>query len=381
METRGGGRLFVEGSTLFVRGVLDLRDADSMRELLEGARRSFLSSGELLLDLSDCPGMDAVPAVLLFEYCRELSSRGVSVSRVGASPELERLFETFESYSELSRSSGGSKTRGLRDHFEDIGDGVVRVLDGLRGMTGFATSTVSSLAESVTRPASVRWHMVLYYMEEAGVKAIPIIAVLTWLLGTVLGYQAGYQMEGYGAEKYMPALLAYSITWEIGPMLAAVLVAGRSGSAFAAEIGTMKVRQEVDALEVMGFDVFGYLVTPKMLALLCVMPFLVLLANCSGIIGGLLSGGIFLGMPASVYMEQLGEALIPLDVVWGMIKSFFYAIIIANVGGYMGTKVRGGAAAVGKATTSSVVVSIFLVILVDALLSLLFVRIRPGLDV
>ena len=217
-------------------------------------------------------------------------------------------------------------------------------------------------------------------MEESGVKAIPIVATLTWLLGVVLGYQSGFQMRIFGAETFMPALLGYSITWEIGPMLAAVLVAGRSGSAFAAEIGTMQVRQEVDALRVMGFDTFSYLVTPKMIALLCVMPFLVLLANCAGIFGGLLAGTLFLDLPASTFISELGKALIPLDIIWGMIKSIIYAVIIANVGCFMGMRVRGGAAAVGKATTAAVVLSIFLVIIADALLSLLFVHIRPGLS-
>jgi phospholipid/cholesterol/gamma-HCH transport system permease protein len=223
--------------------------------------------------------------------------------------------------------------------------------------------------------------MVFYYMEQTGVKAIPIITVLCWLLGAILGYQAGYQMKNFGAELYMPALLAYSITWEIGPMLAAVLVAGRSGSAFAAEIGTMKVRQEVDALSVMGFNVFSYLVTPKMIALMFVMPILVLLANFAGLVGGLLAGGIFLNMPASIYLAELSKALIPMDVYWGMLKGILYAVLIATTGCYMGMRVRGGAAAVGRATTSAVVASIFLVIVSDALLSILFVHIRPGLSV
>ena len=205
--------------------------------------------------------------------------------------------------------------------------------------------------------------------------ALPIIVTLNWLMGVVLGYQAGYQMSQFGAELFMPALLAYSICWEIGPMMTAVLVAGRSGSAFAAEIGTLKVRQEIDALEVMGFNLYGYVVTPKMIALFLVMPLLVTVANFAGMAGGLAAGGMFLDMPATVYLNEARKALIPFVLFLQRLQG----PIIAVTGSYMGMRVRGGPAAVGKATTSAVVVSIFLVILVDALLSLVFVHLRPGL--
>jgi phospholipid/cholesterol/gamma-HCH transport system permease protein len=258
---------------------------------------------------------------------------------------------------------------------------VIDSITTIRGLGQFTIETLAALFHTICRPVSVRWSLTFYYMEQTGVKAIPIIMVLCWLLGTILGYQAGYQMRNFGAELYMPALIAYSITWEIGPMLAAVLVAGRSGSAFAAEIGTMKVRQEVDALRVMGFNIFNYLVTPKMIALMFVMPILVLLANFAGLLGGLLAGGIFLDMPASIYLSELSKALIPMDIYWGMLKGILYAVIISTTGCYMGMRVRGGAAAVGRATTSAVVTSIFLVIVSDALLSILFVHIRPGLSI
>jgi len=268
----------------------------------------------------------------------------------------------------------------IREHFEDVGDHLLKFMETVRGLWKFGCKTISEFVRTLGRPALIRWPQVFYYMDQAGIRAIPIIGVLCWLLGTILGYQAGYQMRNFGAELYMPALIAYSITWEIGPMLAAVLVAGRSGSAFAAEIGTMQVRQEVDALNVMGINVYSYLVIPKMVALMFVMPFLVLLANIAGLVGGLLAGGVFLGMPANIYLSELSKALIPMDIYWGMLKGILYAILVSTTGCYMGMRVRGGAAAVGRATTSAVVLSIFLVIVCDALLSILFIHIRPGLS-
>jgi len=363
---------------LAVAGVLDVEDTEYLRSFLENRRAAFLDAGRMELDLSAAPGIDTVPAVLLFEYMGSLRRAGVRTVMTNAPELVATLFRTFERNE--SRAGAGRGMHGLRHHFEDLGEAVYGFARTTVGLWFFFTSTMYALFDMVLHPRRIRWQMVLYYMEQTGVHAIPIVATLPWLLGTVLGYQAGYQMSAYGAEIYMPALLAYSITWEIGPMLCAVLVAGRSGSAFAAEIGTMQVRREVDALRVMGFDTFSYLVTPKLIALFFVMPFLVLLANTAGVLGGLLAGGIFLDMPASIYIRGLSEALIPFDILWGMIKAIVYAAIIANVGSYMGMQVRGGPADVGRATTSAVVTSIFFVIFADALMSLLFIHLRPGIQ-
>ncbi|MBD3277463.1 MAG: MlaE family lipid ABC transporter permease subunit, partial [Candidatus Aegiribacteria sp.] len=363
---------------LQVQGVLDDSDADLIRDFVRRRRKEIQDCGRFTLDLSGASGMDSVPALLLCKFMSELSRSGVRVTRENFSNALKDQFDTLTRFD--SREYEISGRTSFRDMMEFLGGTVGEFAQTLLELSKFFFETIGGFFTIIMHPLKARWSMVFYYMEESGYKAIPIVAVLTWLLGVVLGYQAGYQMRVFGAETFMPSLLGYSITWEIGPMLTAVLVAGRSGSAYAAEIGTMQVREEVDALRVMGFNVFDYLVTPKMLALLCVMPFLVLLANLSGMFGGLLAGSLFLDLPASNYINELGKSLIPLDIIWGMLKSVVYAVIIANVGSFMGMKVRGGASAVGKATTSSVVLSIFMVIIADALLSLLFVHIRPGLS-
>ncbi len=366
-----------DGSVGF-SGFLNQYDEESIEYFFRKNWNKLTSSRSISLNFGDCRGFDSVAAVLIFRYIRRLEADGIRVEFSNLSSDGAEFFDSFRQNE--PRTEKRKPRHGFRQHFEDVGEHVLDFVRTVRGLVDFALETLTVLFHTICRPVSVRWPLVFYYMEQTGVKAIPIIMVLCWLLGSILGYQAGYQMRNFGAELYMPALIAYSITWEIGPMLAAVLVAGRSGSAFAAEIGTMKVRQEVDALSVMGFNVFSYLVTPKMIALMCVMPILVLLANFSGLLGGLLAGGVFLGMPASIYLAELGKALIPMDIYWGMLKGILYAVIISTTGCYMGMRVRGGAAAVGRATTSAVVVSIFLVIVSDALLSILFIHIRPGLS-
>ena len=369
----------ISGSSFIFHGILEADEAHLIELTFEKYRKEILRSQKVTIDMSDSSGADTAAAVVIYTYCRKMKQRGVVVTTLGFSQDLQNLFSSFERH----EHSDPPKRRdiGFRKSFENIGDMVDDLWKTIKGLNTFLFDAVNALYTLLLSPRKIRWQMVFYYMEEAGLKSLPIVATLTWLMGTVLGYQAGYQLKMFAAGSFMPSMIGYSITWEIGPMLSAVLVAGRSGSAFAAEIGTMKVRQEVDALKVMDFSTFDYLVTPKLVALLFVMPLVVLLADCAGIMGGLLAGGIFLDMSADTYLHSISQSLIPLDFLWGMMKGLVYAVIIANTGCYIGMRVRGGAAEVGRATTAAVVYSIFLVILADALLSLLFVHIRPGIVV
>jgi len=359
------------GSEAVFNGVIT---ASHLRDVSR-ALDSLDTRGEVVLDFTGCSGFDGVVAARIWSGIRLLEGSGAKVRVNGLAPNLMKLLSDYTALDK--RDLPEDKQGWLFRHFSDIGEKVAAGIESARGLVNFSVNSTFSIIDALLKPKRIRWTLVAYYMEQAGVMAIPIIVALQTLLGFILGYQAGIQMGTLGAAKYMPKIIAYSVLWEIGPMLTAVLVAGRSGSAFAAEIGTMKVRQEVDALEVMGFNLCGYIVAPKVLALYAVMPFLVLLSNFSGLFGALLAGEIFLDIPARVFVEEIRTSLIPLDVYWGMIKSLFYSGIIAITGCFMGIRVRGGAAAVGRATTSAVVSGIFQVILADALLSLVLAELRP----
>ncbi len=340
---------------------------------------SLRAKQHVVMDFTEYDGMDTVAASGIYEGIRNLERAKIDVYMNGLLPRDQELLASFRRHEQSL--SAPRRSWSLKDHFEGVGDDVVASWETARGLWVFSKNTFSALVRVLTTPSLFRWHLTFYYMEHAGVRAVPIVGTLCWLIGTVLGFQAGYQLKSFAAEMFMPDLIAYSITWEIGPLLAAILVAGRSSSAFAAEIGTMKVRQEIDALEVMGFNIFEYLVTPKMCALFLVMPALVLMADFFGLLGGLLIGGWYLDMPASYYLSRLNFVMLPIDFWWGMLKGLVFAVIIANVGCYMGMRVRGGAAEVGRATTAAVVTAIFLVIMADALISLIFMEIRPTVQV
>ena len=367
--------LRVEGRRIVVTGPLGSEHEKELGSLLDGLSEALQGSGDVQLDLTECDSVETVAAAVLHRFRSGLESSGTGVRLVGASDDLLSLFDSFEAF---GGEEGHRPVRlRLRDAVEDIGQAGKSACSVLCGLWSFTGSTMSASLKGLLKPGTVRWGMVRYYMEQSGAKAVPIIAALCFLLGAVLGYMGGYQLKAIAAESFMPDFVAYAMLWEISPMLAAVIVAGRSGSAFAAEIGTMQVRQEVDALKVMGFNVFGFVVTPKMLALMCVMPFLVLLADISGVLGGMLIGSTYLDMPVSIYLSRIAFILYPIDVWWGMLKSIVYAVIVANVGCYMGMKVRGGAAEVGRATTSAVVAGIFLVIVADALIAIAYMHVRP----
>ncbi len=222
------------------------------------------------------------------------------------------------------------------------------------------------------RGRGLKWGAAIHQMVLAGVNSIPIVSLISLFMGLVIALQGAYQLQKFGATHFVTALVGVSMTRELGPLITAIIIAGRSGSAFAAEIGTMKVSEEIDALEAMGLDSVKYLVVPKYLALLVMMPCLTLLSDFAGIAGGALFEVYQLDQSLPLVILATRDALEMHDIWTGLIKSLVFALIITKVGCYEGFSVEGGAEGVGKATTSSVVVAIFLVIFADVLFTALF---------
>jgi phospholipid/cholesterol/gamma-HCH transport system permease protein len=207
---------------------------------------------------------------------------------------------------------------------------------------------------------------------EAGVRALPILSLITFFIGLILALQAAYELRRFGAMSFVASAVALSMTRELGPLITAVIVIGRSGSAFAAEIGTMKVTEEIDALETMAIDPVGFLVAPKFVAMIVMLPCLTIWANFMGVLGGSLFGVLKADFTFQRYITASLEALYLRDVITGLIKSFMFGITITAVGCQEGFNTGGGAEQVGRSTTKAVVVSIFLVILVDLIFTMLF---------
>lgn len=218
----------------------------------------------------------------------------------------------------------------------------------------------------------IRWRGAIKQAVLIGWDSIPIVSVIAFFVGLILAMQAAYQLEPFGATIYVANLVAVAQTRSLGPILTSIVIAGRSGSAIAAEIGTMKVSEEVDALRTMALNPVNFLVVPRFLAMVIVLPALVLIADIVGIFGAYIFSTGVLDITSVRFINQTASALVMKDVVTGLIKTVFFALIIVAIGCYQGFIVHGGAAGVGRSTTNSVVMSIFLIIFADVIFTALF---------
>ncbi len=253
-----------------------------------------------------------------------------------------------------------------------VGRNVLGLLRYASGLADLSSKAAYWVFVAPVKGRGLKWGSAIHQMVLVGYSAIPIISVISFFVGLVLAFQGGYQLTKLGAASFVPALVGISMTRELGPLMTAVVVSGRSGSAFAAEIGTMKVSEEIDALEVMGLSRIKFLVVPKYLAAIAMMPCLTIISDLAGILGGAAFGIYQLDQTFRLYLLATRDSLEMHDISTGLIKSMVFGAIITAVGCHEGFGVQGGAEGVGKATTSSVVVSIFLVIVADLLFTMTF---------
>ena len=207
---------------------------------------------------------------------------------------------------------------------------------------------------------------------EFGVRSLPIVGMICFLVGVIIALQSSYTLEKWGANRFIATLVAVSALREMAPLMTAILITGRSGSAITAEIGTMKVGEEIDALEVMGLSPIKYLVVPKFMAMVLAVPCVTVVAMFIMIFGGFFASVVVVGVDPSIYIDMTTDSLVEKDLVTGLVKSLFFGVAICWVGVYRGFQVEGGAEGVGRQTTSSVVTSIFLIIIVDLIFTVLF---------
>lgn len=258
--------------------------------------------------------------------------------------------------------------RQRRPVLERIGREALKAGDTGRRIVELLRDTILAVRVPFGR-RGIKWDRTIEQMALIGARGTPIVVFISFLVGVVLALNGAIQLRQFGAAIYIANLVAISMAREMAPLVTAVVVAGRSGSAIAAEIGTMVVSEEIDAMRTMALSPVRYLVVPRILALVFVMPLLTVLSNAAGIFGGYLIGVFALGLPGPGYVTQTVQALFIGDVLSGLVKSIVFALIIGFVGVYRGFAARGGPASIGLATTSSVVTSIFLCIVATAVIT------------
>ena len=255
---------------------------------------------------------------------------------------------------------------------ESVGRSAESALQQAAALLAFVGESALGFAGCVAHPARWRWRPILFNIRSAGFDALPIVGLLSFLLGIVVAYQGAGQLRQYGANIFVADLVGLSMLREFAPLITAIIIAGRSGSAYAAQIGTMAVTEEIDAMRTLGIAPLELLVLPKLIALVIVLPLLTVFADVLGVFGGMIMARAQLGVGFGEFLERFAKAVSITSYAVGVGKAPVFAAIIAVVGCFQGFRTQGGADSVGRQTTRSVVQSIFLVIVADALFSIAF---------
>jgi phospholipid/cholesterol/gamma-HCH transport system permease protein len=343
-----------------------------------GLRRRLASmpgGRSVALDLSGVGVMDTAGAWLVVTMAERLQAEGTSVEITGATEAQRILIDTVRA--SLPRETAAAATRpgGLRGWLERVGADVADSVGLLAGMTSFFGRVMAALAGTVVRPWRLRLTALVHHMQDAGLNAVPIVALMAFLIGVVLAFQGAAQLRQFGAEVFVVDLITISVLRELGILLTAIIVAGRTASAYTAAIGSMKMREEIDAMRTLGLDPIEVLVLPRVVALVIMLPALGFIANIAGLTGGALMSWIELGISPGLFVARLIENANVWHFLVGMIKAPFFALIIGIVGCYEGMQVEKSAESLGRLTSKSVVVAIFVVIVVNALFSIFFVQV------
>jgi phospholipid/cholesterol/gamma-HCH transport system permease protein len=319
-------------------------------------------------DLSQVEKLDSAGVTALNHLQHYAARRDIRTEIIAASPQIQKTLDIFS----LTKDKEIS-TLPVTDFWERFGDKAFHFL--FRDVPAFLFLLADISYWTVVDLFRSRAHRKGEFINQAvliGVNALPIVALISFLIGLVLALQSAQQLRQFGANVFVADLLVIAMTREMGPLLTAIMIAGRSGSSITSEIATMKVTEEIDALKTMALNPIRYIVIPKMHASLFTLPLLTIFADICGILGGLVIGYLYLDISAYIFYNRMVEVLYLQDIITGIIKSNIFAGIIVVTGSFYGFRVKGGSEEVGISTTQAVVTAIFLVILADSILGLIF---------
>ncbi len=326
------------------------------------------SPKQVIVDASEIEYCDGSGIGYLFELRQRLEKGGSELTIRGLHKEFQQLLDLFKP-SEFQEPPE-IKPESV-NFFEKIGQSTCKICEEARVLVEFVGETGTALLKALLNPKQVRWKDAFLVAETAGVNALPVITLIGFLMGLIMAFQAAIPMRQFGAVIYVANLVGLSMVRELGPLMTAIVLAGRSGSAFAAELGTMKVNEEIDALITMGLDPVRFLVVTRLLAAVIMTPLLTLFADLIGVLGGSIVL-ISLGYSLSSYFKQIFSMVTYVDLLGGLFKSIVFGLLVAGIGCLRGLQTEIGASAVGESTTRAVVGGIVLIVAVDGIFSVVY---------
>ena len=323
---------------------------------------------QLIIEADQVDYCDGAGAGMLLELARRQVLSHGGFDMVGLKEEIAHFVEMLDPGIPPNKAPSGSSWRAIA---VDIGKATANMVGGIRDQVTFIGELTAALFAAARHPSRVRWKDALVLAETTGANALPIIGLIGFLMGLILAFQSAVPLKRFGAEIFVADLVSLALLRELAPLMTAIILAGRTGSAFAAELGTMKVNEELDALTTMGLDPMRFLVTTRVMATVIVTPLLAIFANVAGLIGaGLVV--MSLGFPLTTYLQQIQQASSLGDILGGLIKASVFGLLIAGIGCLRGMQTGAGAQEVGTSATRAVVGGIFLIVVADGLFAILF---------
>jgi phospholipid/cholesterol/gamma-HCH transport system permease protein len=345
-----------------------------LRRIDELSKRS--SGGAIIIDLSGLSDVDTAGALLIRRLKEGQEARGTKVTVEGSNPHIDELLDAFTEDAEEGELEKKPRIGILERIFAPIGEMVYELSGNFIAAMYILGSAVRGAQLKLGRGSGVSPASIVNQIDHMGLRAVPIILLMSYLIGAIIAQQGAFQLRYFGAEVFVVDLVGILQLREIGVLLTAIMIAGRSGSAITAEIGSMKMREEIDALKVMGLNPVGVLIFPRLVALTVALPLLTILANFASLFGAATVAYTYSGITFATFISRLHEAISLSTVISGMIKAPFMALVIGIVAAVEGLKVGGSAESLGQHVTSSVVKSIFVVILMDGLFAMFYAAIN-----
>lgn len=332
-------------------------------------------SGPVVVDLSAVLPVDTSGAWLIHRLCRELADNGARVELVGASDNTRRLMDAVEVGDEIPEAPPRRRIS-ITGMLEAVGRSTAAVGSDLVDQAAVLGGVMRGLLRAIRQPSRFRFTSIVYHLDRTGLQAVPIIFLMSFLIGGIIAQQSTFQLRNFGADVFVVDLVGILVLRELGVLLTAIMIAGRSGSAYTAEIGSMKMREEIDALQVIGLDPNEVLIMPRLIALVIALPLLTFIADMAALIGGAIVSFAYANVSFESFVVRLRDAVGLNTLMVGLIKAPFMGLVVGLIAAAEGLKVEGSAESLGRRTTASVVKAIFTVIVADGLFSIFFASIN-----